>query len=272
MRLTDTHCHLYFRNYQADLDEVIDRAKQAGVERILVPAIDLASSREVINLVERYDLIYGAVGVHPNSALSWDQGSIQELRALASHPKIVAIGEIGLDYYRDRSPRDHQIKVLKEQLDLARESGLPVILHVRNSAETDRKCIMDLLTILEEWLSIENEKDPESDYLPGVIHSFSGNVEESKRAIKAGFFLGIVGFVTFKNAGSIRKVIREVGLSKLLVETDGPFITPHPFRGKRNEPAHVSYIIDKISEIIDIKKELAADHTAENAGILFNWE
>jgi len=272
VRLTDTHCHLYLRNYQEDLNEVIDRARQAGVERILVPAIDLPSSREVINLVERYDLIYGAVGVHPNSASSWDQRTIQELRSLASHEKVVAIGEIGLDYYRDRAPRDLQKLVLLDQLDLAGECGLPVILHVRNSSDTDRKCLIDLFTILENWLSVMNDKDPMAVYQPGVIHSFSGNLDDSKRAIKAGFLLGIVGFVTYKNADTIRDVIREIGISKLLVETDGPFITPHPFRGKRNEPAHVNHIVDKISEVTGLIKEKVADQTASNAEILFKWE
>ena len=272
MRLTDTHCHLYFKNYQGDLEQVIDRAKQAGIERILVPAIDLATSRDVIGLIEKYDLIYGAVGVHPNSAASWDSKTILELKSLAAHPKVVALGEIGLDYYRDRSPRDHQKEILRDQLELASEVGLPVILHVRNTNETDRSCLDDLLTILEDWLSVLDKSNTHKNYQPGVIHSFSGNVEESQRAIKAGFYLGIVGFVTFKNAESIRDVIRESGLSRLLVETDGPFITPHPFRGKRNEPAHVGYIVDKISEVTGITKEQAAEKTAANAGILFKWE
>jgi TatD DNase family protein len=272
VRLTDTHCHLYFRNYQVDLEEVIDRAKQAGVERILVPAIDVASSREVISLIEKYDLIYGAVGVHPNSAASWDSRAILELKSLAAHPKVVALGEIGLDYYRDRTSRDHQKKILTYQLDLASEVGLPVILHVRNRSETDRRCLDDLFTILEDWLSIVDKMNTHKNYQPGVIHSFSGNVQESQRAIKAGFYLGIVGFVTFKNADSIRDVIRKSGLSRLLVETDGPFITPHPYRGKRNEPAHVGYIVDKISEVTGITKEQAAEQTAANAEILFKWE
>ncbi len=273
MRLTDTHCHLYFNNYQGDLDEVINRARQAGVERILVPAIDVTSSREIIDLIEKYDLIYGAVGVHPNSsAASWDSRTILELKSLAAHPKVVALGEIGLDYYRDRTPRDHQKKILIDQLELASEIGIPVILHVRNSTETDRSCLDDLFTILEDWLSVLNESNIHKNYQPGVIHSFSGNVEESQRAIKAGFYLGIVGFVTFKNADSIRDVIRESGLSRLLVETDGPFITPHPFRGKRNEPAHVGYIVDKISDVTGITKEQAAEQTSANAEILFKWE
>lgn len=272
MRLTDTHCHLYFNNYQEDLDQVIDRAKKAGVERILVPAIDLATSRDVIGLIEKHDLIFGAVGVHPNSATSWDSKTISELKSLAAHPKVVALGEIGLDYYRDRAPRDHQKKILRDQLELASEVGLPVILHVRNTKETDRACLDDLFTILEDWLSVVNKSSTHKSYQPGVIHSFSGNIEESQRAIRAGFYLGIVGFVTFKNADSIRDVIRESGLSRLLVETDGPFITPHPFRGKRNEPAHVGYIVDKISEVTGITKEQTAEKTAANAGILFNWE
>ncbi len=272
MRLTDTHCHLYFTNYREDLNAVLDRAREAGLERILVPAIDIQSSREVIELIEEHDLLYGAVGIHPNSASSWDSGTRSELESLASHPKIVAIGEIGLDYYRDRSPRVQQIKIFTDQLELASEIGLPVILHVRNKTEADRTCLDDLLTTLENWLSNNLDPSRSGESSPGVIHSFSGNVKESRRAIKAGFYLGIVGFVTYKNADTIRDVISSCGLSHLLIETDGPFLTPHPFRGKRNEPAHVSYIVDKISEVTGITKELVAVQTSANAGHLFKWE
>jgi TatD DNase family protein len=268
VRLTDTHCHLYFRQYQNDLDEVISRAVAVGLERILIPGVDLVTSLQAIQLADSHQIIYSAVGVHPNSGLSWKQDSLSKLDSLAAHPKVVAIGEIGLDYYREQAPRDLQQAILKEQLNLASEKGLPVILHVRNTSEDDRQCMTDMLEILDDWVTGSSAPGSRS----GVMHSFSGNIQESQRAVQAGFYLGIVGFVTFKNAGHILDVIRECDHTRLLVETDGPFISPHPRRGKRNEPAHVRYIVDKISEIVGITSEAAAQQTAANAKVLFNWE
>lgn len=271
MRLTDTHCHLYFRQYQNDLDEVIQRAIDAGVERILVPGVDLETSREAIRLAEEYQNIFCAVGIHPNSANSWDENSLDQLEELAAHPRVVAVGEIGLDYYREQAPQQLQDRILREQLDLAANNKLPVILHVRNKSELDRRCIADLLDRLENWTA-EDFKSEGPGSRPGVVHSFSGNVEESSRTIQAGFMIGIVGFVTFKNAEMTREVVLQSGVENLLVETDGPFIAPDPFRGRRNEPAHVRYIVDKISEVTGLTPEQAAAQTAENAGILFRWE
>jgi TatD DNase family protein len=271
VRLTDTHCHLYFRHYQNDLKGVISRAEDSGVERILVPGINLETSRLALDLADTYDLIYAAVGVHPNSANEWREDTLIRLESLVKHPKVVAVGEIGLDYYRQQAPRDLQMTALKEQVRFASEKDLPVILHVRNSSEEDRSCIVDLLSTLEKWIS-EDPRSNNPDFKPGVIHSFSGDIPESKQAVQAGFFLGIVGFVTYKNGKTTRDVVRANGLSRILVETDGPFITPHPFRGKRNEPAHVRYIIDKISEITGIDQELTAQQTAVNAENLFQWE
>jgi len=248
VRLTDTHCHLYFRQYHKDLVEVITRAEASGVERILVPGVDLDTSRSATELAEKNSIVYAAVGVHPNSGKSWQEYTLSELDKMADHPKVVAIGEIGLDYYRDQAPRDLQKRILTEQLRLASAKDLPVILHVRNKSETDRKCMNDLLDTLEGWVSTD-PRSADPDFLPGVIHSFSGNYNESQRAVQLGFFLGIVGFVTYKSGEVTRNVIRENDLSRILVETDGPFITPHPHRGKRNEPTHVRYIIDKISEV-----------------------
>jgi TatD DNase family protein len=269
VRLTDTHCHLNFHNYQDDLDQVLGRAKDAGVERILVPAIDLASSREISMLIESDDLLYGAVGVHPNSGTSWVDDTFGELKELTPHPKIVAIGEIGLDYYRDRTPQEIQQRILKEQLGLADSVELPVVLHVRNRSDKDRQCTKDLLDILESWIDgrVSDPKKP-----PGVIHSFSGNLEESKKAQELGFYIGITGPVTYQNAETMRAVVKELDLDRLLIETDGPFLSPQQKRGKRNEPAHVSYIIDKISEVRGMTAEELAAQTAENAANLFKWE
>jgi TatD DNase family protein len=271
VRLTDTHCHLYFRHFRKDLEDVLARAEDAGVERILVPGVDLETSRLAVQLSEEHNIIYSAVGVQPNSGKIWTENTLAELEKLADHPKVVGIGEIGLDYYREQAPRDLQLQILQEQLLLASEKDLPVILHVRNRSDSNRNCMRDLLHTLEHWLS-EDPRSKESDFLPGVIHSFSGNLRESHRVLKAGFYIGIVGFVTFKSGELVREVIRNTDLSRILVETDGPFISPHPYRGKRNEPAHVRYIIDKISEVTGITQEVAAEQTAVNAGMLFKWE
>ena len=269
MRLTDTHCHLNFHDYHKDLKEVLIRSMAAGVERILVPATDLASSREISLLIQEDEMLYGAVGVHPNSGLSWSDNTLSGLKELTPHPGIVAVGEIGLDYFRDHTPREIQTQILKEQLKLASDVGLPVVLHVRNQSEADRQCMTDLLGILEEWSGGRGDrlKTP-----PGVIHSFSGNVEDSNRAQEMGFFIGITGPVTYKKADGMREVVKAMDLSRLLIETDGPFLSPQQMRGKRNEPAHVSYIIDKISEITGLAPEKLAEQTTKNAARLFMWE
>ena len=152
MKLTDTHCHLNFRTYQDDFPQMLSRAKENGVLKILNPGIDLESCQEILSIAEENPGVYAAVGVHPNSALSWGDSSDKDLVRLLSHPKVVAIGEIGLDYYRDRAPKDLQVDVLNKQLDIASQHELPVILHVRNKSEGDRSCIEDLLFVLEEWL------------------------------------------------------------------------------------------------------------------------
>ncbi len=272
MNLTDTHCHLFFEDYQDDLEDVIDRALQTGVGRVLVPGIDLPSCQEVISLIERYDLLYGAVGVHPNSGNTWNNTTREVLSELASHPKVVAIGEIGLDYYWDEVPRTLQGKILEEQLDLAGEMDLPVVLHVRNRTETDRSCIQDLLSILDNWLADRETGLAERKVSPGVIHSYSGNLQEGQRAVESGFYLGVTGPVTYKNAHNIREVVKGIGLEHLLIETDGPFLSPQAVRGKRNEPAHVRYIVDKISEVTGQNPDRVAQQTAINAESLFAWE
>lgn len=272
MFLTDTHCHLNFDRYQKDLDAVLERSRAAGLERILVPGIDLHSSQEIVSLVEKDPLLYAAVGVHPNSGSTWRDGTLAALKILADRPKVVAIGEIGLDYYRDRTPRDVQIEILKAQLELALEKNLPVILHVRNESEENRSCMEDLLHILEEWVSSATPPFPERNHKPGVIHSFSGNVREAGLALQLGFYLGITGPVTYKTAAVMREVVKAAPLEKLLIETDGPFLAPQAKRGKRNEPAHVCYIIDKISEVVEEPVEKVAKQTTANAAALFMWE
>lgn len=269
MRLVDTHCHLDFDAYRDDLDDVLARAWEAGVERILIPGIDLESSQNALRLAERHSRVYVAVGVHPNSAKTWRAGSVQRIEALIEHPKVVAIGEIGLDYYRDRAPHELQVEVLGRQLKVAQRAGLPVVLHVRNADNEDRSCIIDLLDILAAWKEKARGSYPANRF--GVLHSFSGNGEEARRSIDLGFKLGVTGPVTFQNAHTLHQVVTSSPLACLLIETDGPFLTPHPHRGKRNEPAYVRHVAEKIASLKGLAAQEVASKTTENAQRLFAW-
>ena len=263
--LIDTHCHLYFDSYDGDRQAVLTRAGAADVERILAPGIDLASSRAAVDLAEAHPRVYAALGVHPNSALTWEPGTLDALRDLLEDDKVVAVGEMGLDYYRDRAPKSIQRRVFRDQLALAGEARLPVVLHVRNASPEDRACIDDLLAILEEMRS-----DLLEEY-PGVVHSFSGNLDEALKLIELGFFIGITGPVTYPNADGLRHVVANVPLEHLLIETDGPFLSPQPRRGQRNEPAYVAYVAEKIAETRRLSPKLVAEETTKNAKRLFGF-
>ncbi len=263
--LTDTHCHLYFDQYDKDRDAVLTRAWEAGVERILVPGIDLASSAVAVELAEAYPQVYAAVGVHPNSATTWDAGTLDELAHFAAHPKVVAIGEIGLDYYRDRAPRGIQKRVFRDQIELAGRQNLPIIIHTRNSNPNDRACFADIVEIITEM------RDDLLNEHPGVFHSFLESEPEALQALDLGFYVGITGPVTFKNAHELRNVVASAPLEKMLIETDGPFLTPHPYRGKRNEPAHVYYVSEKIAQLRGQSPRSIAEITSQNAATLFHW-
>ena len=273
MQLTDTHCHLDFNAFDKDRNVVLARAWEAGLERILVPGVDLASSRAAVRLAQAHHRLYAAVGVHPNSSLTWDERALGELEDLAADPKVVAIGEIGLDYYRDRAPHPLQRQVFREQLNLAGRLSLPVVVHTRNSSPQNRSCILDVINILAEWCA-KLRADPRSKSLaehPGVVHSYSGNEAEAQHLLELGFFIGITGPVTFRNAVELRKLVASIPLERLLIETDGPYLTPHPYRGKRNEPAYVRFVAEKISEIHNQSLNVVAEKTTANAGHLFQW-
>jgi TatD DNase family protein len=262
MRLTDTHCHLDFDRFDKDREEVVQRAMEVGVVRILVPGIDLSSSQAAIRLAEKYPQVYAAVGVHPNSGGTWETGTLPQIRSLSQHPKVVAIGEIGLDYYRQWTPHGVQKKILMAQLELALEVGLPVIIHCREAYR-------DILRIILDW--VIRITPIKLSNAPGVFHSFSGNIEQVKLLTEKRFSFGISGPVTYKNADRLRRVVAEIPLERVLIETDAPFLTPHPRRGKRNEPAYVYYIAEKIAEICNISPLEIGDITSENSVRLFNW-
>jgi len=264
MILTDTHCHLDFNSFDADRKEVIDRAMQAGLMRLLNPGIDLKSSRSAIALAEENELVFAAVGVHPNEAIGWKADVLDEIESMATHPKVVAIGEIGLDYYREQAPHDLQKQIFRDQLDLAGRCGLPVIIHNRDATE-------DVLAIISAWSSeLKYSKSPVAE-CPGVLHSFGGDSSTARLAFASNFMIGINGPITFKNAPDLRQTVAGLDLKHVLIETDSPFLTPHPHRGKRNEPAMVSLIVSKIAELFNLPDNTVAAVTTANASRIFHW-
>jgi TatD DNase family protein len=269
--LVDTHCHLYFNLFDQDLDEVLNRARSANLVRILNPGIDLPTSQQAVRLAERYPECYAAVGLHPHDAKTWTQRSLDQVRALASHPKVVAIGEIGLDYYRKHAPRELQITVFRQQLSIAAECGLPVVVHTRNASADDTTAIDDALDELIAWQRGLSVYNPELAERPGVLHSYSSDLSFAELAVEYNFRIGITGPVTFKKADTLRTVVGNLPLKHLLIETDAPFLTPHPYRGKRNEPAYVQYVADKIAQVQNRTFDLVAEITTSNAEKLFRW-
>lgn len=262
--LTDTHCHLYFQDFTKDLDQVLSRAWEQGVKHILIPGIDLDSSRQAVAMAEDHPNLFAAVGVHPNSSLTWDNGTADELRKLALHPKTVAVGEIGLDYYRDRAPKEHQIQIFKAQLALAKECNKPVVIH-------NRQAIEDTWEILEAWQADLVHKNSPLAVRPGVLHSFDESFIWAEKAVDKHFYLGISGPVTFRKAIVKHEMVKQAPLKNLLIETDAPFLAPHPYRGRRNEPAYTTYIAEKIAELKNTTVENVLAQTFTNAAALFCW-
>jgi TatD DNase family protein len=270
--LVDTHCHLNFDSFDPDRAELLERAEQAGVHRILNPGIDIDTSRAAVELAQAFHGVYAAVGVHPNDASGWSDSILGELRELAVLPKVVAIGEIGLDYYWQRTERSVQIKAFKQQLGLAADLGLPVVIHVRDASPDDRRAMRDALEILIEWQQSLDVYYPTLASSPGVLHSFSGDLSDARRAADSQFCVGITGPVTFKKAEILRQVAAGIPVNRLLIETDAPFLTPHPHRGERNEPAYVRFIAEKIAEVREMKYENFVEITTDNAERLFRWQ
>jgi len=255
---------LDFHDFDDDRETVLDAAKLVGLVRILNPGIDLETSRKAITLAEKHPEIYVAVGVHPNCSLGWDDLTYQALTELAAHPKVVAIGEIGLDYYRNAVSIDVQKRVFTAQLELAESLGLPVIIHNRKASE-------DLLPILNKWQRKLEGNNSEIADRPGVLHSFAGDENTARSAMAIGFFIGVTGPVTFSNAKELQHMMSTISLEHLLVETDAPFLTPHPHRGKRNVPGNIPLIAGKIAELHGVDISLVAEKTTENAAHLFRW-
>jgi len=245
---TDTHAHLFYPNFKDDLDEVLNRAKDYGIDNILVPATDIATSKKVVTLTEKYELLYGAVGVHPHDSKDWKSSWIEEIKELAAHDKIKAIGEIGLDYYYDFSPAEKQREAFRDQIGLAIELNLPIVVHTRESEK-------DVDEIIESYNGTN---------LKAQFHCFSGDKERAKKLLDLGHYISFTGNITFKKAEELSEVVKYIPLDRLLIETDSPFLTTVPYRGKRNEPSYVKYIAEKIAEINNISLEEVGRATSYN--------
>ncbi|HXY54508.1 MAG TPA: TatD family hydrolase [Nitrospirota bacterium] len=251
--LIDTHAHLEMREFSEDRDDVIKRAREAGVEHIITIGTTVESSRDAVLLADKYDFIYAAIGIHPHEVKDVLHPAYEILRHLAKHKKVVAYGEVGLDYHYEHSPRSDQKRKFRDMLREARELDLPVIVHDRDAHD-------DTLRILsEEWPTD----------LGGVLHCFSGDVAMAKSAIEMGFSISIAGPVTFPKADSLRKVVSQIPIENLLIETDAPYLAPQAVRGKRNEPAFVRHTADAIAEIKGLSFDDVARITSFNAMQLF---
>lgn len=257
----DTHCHVDFDAYDEDRAAILDRARDAGVQAVIDPGVDLNSSTAICDLAADIDLLYAAVGIHPNSTAAVGPDELTALGDLVARPKVVAVGEIGLDYYRDRSPKQTQQVAFTAQLDLAAACELPVIIHNREATE-------DTVAILRDWVAGLPADHPQRER-PGVLHSFSAPASFVDEILALGFYMGITGPVTFKKAEELRRIVAQAPVDRLLIETDGPFLTPHPYRGKRNEPAYVQYIADRIAAVRLTSVEEIGIQTTRNAGRLF---
>jgi len=249
MMLIDSHAHLEMPDFKKDLEAVIQRAKESGVEYIFTVGTEKKDWKRAVEIADSHPSIYVILGVHPHNAKEIDDQTYPTLRGLCRNGKVKAYGEIGLDFFRNLSPRDIQLKRFREQIGLAKELDLPIVIH-------NREAHRETLEILK------SEKAEESG---GIIHCFSGDYEMAKACLDMGFYISIPGSITFKNAEGLREIVERIPLESLLVETDAPFLTPEPFRGKRNEPSYVRYTAQKVAEIKKVSFEKVAEITTENA-------
>ncbi|NUH84843.1 TatD family hydrolase [Bacillus firmus] len=249
----DTHAHLNAEQYNEDLQEVIDRALSEGISNIVVVGFDRPTIEKAMELTEKYDFIYASVGWHPVDAIDMTEEDLQWIEELSSHPKVVALGEMGLDYYWDKSPKDIQQEVFRKQIRLAKKVKLPIVIHNRDATA-------DIVEVLKEEGAGE---------VGGIMHCFSGSPEIAQECVDMNFYISLGGPVTFKNAKKPKEVADVIPLEKLLIETDCPYLTPHPHRGKRNEPSYVKLVAEQIAEIKGLSTEEVAQATTENAKKLF---
>jgi len=252
-KFIDSHAHLDDERFNKDREDVINALNENGIEAVLDPGADLNSSKLAVALADRYPFIYAAVGCHPHDSKFMNDDAMNTFHQLAKNKKVVGIGEIGLDYFYDNSDRETQKIWFREQIRLAKELDLPYIVHDRDAHE-------DVFRIM---------KEEHYDGTRGILHCYSSSVEMAKEFVKLGFYISLGGPVTFKKAKTSKLVAKEIPLDKLLIETDSPYLTPEPFRGKRNEPKYVRYVAEEIARIKEVPVEVIAENTRENFKRLF---
>jgi TatD DNase family protein len=253
--LIDSHAHIDLPEFDKDRDQVMARAREQGVWAVINIGLDAESSRKALETAKRYDNVFVAVGFHPHEAAKMKEGDLESLAELTKDSRVVAIGEIGFDFYRNLSPRESQLEVFQKQLDLASNLSLPVVIHCRQAH-------IEVYDILSAWVKAADSKR-------GVIHCFSGDMEIARRYIELGFYISLAGSVTYPSAGELVEVAREVPLDRLLLETDAPFLAPQAHRGKRNEPAYVALTAQKVADIRQVPVETVAEAAARNTIKLF---
>ena len=249
----DTHVHLNAEQYEDDLQEVINRALAADVKEMVVVGFDQPTIIRAMELIDKYDFLYAAIGWHPVDAIDCTEEDLLWIEKLAAHPKVVAIGETGLDYHWDKSPKDVQQELLRKQIHLAKRVNLPIVIHNREATE-------DCVRILQE---------EHAEEVGGVMHCFSGSVETAEVCVKMNFMISLGGPVTFKNAKKTKEVATAIPLQYLMIETDAPYLAPHPYRGKRNEPSLVPLVAEEIARLKGLPVEEVAQKTTENAHKFF---
>lgn len=264
----DSHAHLFKEDYGAELDEVIARARDAGVERIIVPGTNVETSREAVELSERYDFVYACVGIHPHESAKRTDSSLKTIGELAGSRRVVAIGEIGLDYHYDFSPRDMQLAVFEQQIAIAADRKLPVVVHTRESLSDTLQVVSRAVQTRPTWRTSQNEPGAPDHAWRGVFHCFTGSPAEAAALLELGFVVSFPGIVTFKSS-TAAETIRHVGCDRILLETDSPYLAPVPLRGTRNEPANIVHVGRKIAEILAISESEVARQTSANAVRLF---
>lgn len=252
-QMIDSHAHLDEERFDEDRDELIKSLKENAISYVINPSSDMETSRRVVELSNKYYNIFAAVGIHPHDAEGFKEEDLDELRELSKDERVVAIGEIGLDYYYDNSPREIQKEVFRKQLQLSHELDLPVIIHTRDA-------MGDTYDILKEF----------EGRVRGVMHCYTGSIEMAEKFMKLGFYISIAGPVTFKNAVNVREMAKQIPLERLLIETDSPYLAPVPNRGKRNDPTNVRYVADMLANLKEIQIDKIIEHSRENTVELFS--
>ncbi|MCL2281543.1 MAG: TatD family hydrolase [Dehalococcoidia bacterium] len=255
--LIDSHAHLTVEQFDTDREHVIKRAQENHVYAIVNVGTQIADCISGIELAERHNFIHAAVGIHPQECSDITEKDLQELAQMARHPRVVAIGEIGLDFHADYAPREHQLHVLRKQLLLADEVEKPVLIHARQSE-------IEIRNVLQEWIPTRANK-----YAPGVIHCFSGTLETAHSYLQMGFYISLGAYIGYPSSKAFREVIKQLPLEKLLVETDCPYLPPQRIRGQRNEPSYVADTVTELAHIHGISSEVVANHTTANSRQLF---